>query len=128
MRDAQLDLAEWLSRIDKPILLDRQHIAREGDPDGHLYGEIVCFTGALSITRKEAAGLAAEAGCTVKNNVIKEMTLLVVGNQDIRRLAGRSKSNKHRRAEKLIRGGQPTRIVTESDFRRLVRIDTQWKS
>jgi DNA polymerase-3 subunit epsilon len=44
----------------------------------------------------------------------------VVGDQDIRRLAGHEKSSKHRKAEELIRQGQRIRIVGESDFKSIV--------
>jgi hypothetical protein len=49
-------------------------------------------------------------------------TILVVGNQDIRRLAGHRKSSKHRKAEQLISQGQYIRILTESDFEQLVAL------
>jgi DNA polymerase-3 subunit epsilon len=46
---------------------------------------------------------------------------LVVGDQDIARLNGADKSGKHQKAEKLIAGGQPIRIVGEADFMRVCR-------
>jgi DNA polymerase-3 subunit epsilon len=85
-----------------------------------LFGEIVVFTGALSMPRSEAADRAAAAGCRVDAGVTKETTLLVVGDQDLRRLHGYSKSSKHRKAEQLIAKGQSLRILGESDFRRIV--------
>ena len=54
----------------------------EGNPDGPLSGERIVFTGALKITRLEAAKIAAEAGCDVDTDVNKHTTLLVVGDQD----------------------------------------------
>ena len=64
--------------------------------------------------------LAAEAGCDVATTVGKRGTILVVGDQDVRKLAGHEKSSKHRRAESMIQEGQPIRIVRETDFRSLV--------
>lgn len=78
------------------------------------------FTGSLEIPRREAADLAAAVGCEVAKSVTKQTTLLVVGDQDIRRLAGREKSSKHRRTEALIEAGHPIRILRETDFRELV--------
>jgi DNA polymerase-3 subunit epsilon len=49
-----------------------------------------------------------------------QTTLLVVGDQDIRKLAGHEKSSKHRKAEELITKGQSIRILRESDFKELV--------
>jgi len=98
----------------------RSPIARESCGEGPLVGEVIAFTGALSIHRNEAADLAARAGAAVAPGVTKATTLLVVGDQDIRHLAGHDKSFKHRKAEEMIAKGFPLRIVTESDFRRLV--------
>jgi DNA polymerase-3 subunit epsilon len=114
-----IGLSEWLRRVKQPI--GGPSLAREGNPDGPLAGEVVVFTGSLMITRREAADLAAEAGCSVAPGVTKHTTLLVVGQQDIRRLAGCEKSSKHRKAELLAREGQPIRILGEDDFRRLVK-------
>jgi DNA polymerase-3 subunit epsilon len=72
------------------------------------------------MVRHDAAVAAANAGCQVDDGVTKHTTLLVVGDQDIRRLAGHEKSSKHRKAEELIRQGQRIRIVGESDFKSIV--------
>ena len=118
IRETGISLSEWIDRVKKPI--SPSHIAMGGNPEGPLYGEVVVFTGALTITRREAAQLAADVGCEVAPSVNKGTTLLVVGDQDIRRLAGHERSSKHRKAEELITGGQAIRILCERDFRRLV--------
>lgn len=118
IKETGLSVNEWLDRVKRPI--NPSHIAMEGNPDGPLHGEVVVFTGALSIRRSEAAQLAATAGCEVDPSVTKVTTLLVVGDQDIRRLAGHEKSSKHRKAEELISKGRTIRILIESDFKRLV--------
>lgn len=121
MAHSGLTLSEWLIRATQPISLGKGHgIAREGSPDGPLAGEVVVFTGALALPRREAADLAAAAGCTVEESLNKRTTLLIVGDQDIRRLAGHEKSSKQRKAEQLIDKGQAVRILGEGDFRRLV--------
>jgi DNA polymerase-3 subunit epsilon len=84
------------------------------------YGETVVFTGALSLPRREAAHLAALAGCDVGNGVTKATTILVVGIQDTDKLAGYDKSSKHRKAEQLIESGQSIRIISEKDFIEIV--------
>ena len=74
-----------------------------------------------SIPRSQAADAADAAGCRVDDGITKHTTMLVVGGQDLRTLlAGHRKSSKHRKAEQLIAGGQPIRILGESDFMRLV--------
>ena len=123
MAHSGLNLDEWLARVRQPIDPSlEQRIVREGNQDGALYGEVLAFTGALTIPRREAADLAASVGCEVDAGVTKRTTLLVVGDQDIQRLAGHEKSTKHRKAEALIRKGQPIRIVGETDFRELIRV------
>jgi DNA polymerase-3 subunit epsilon len=46
--------------------------------------------------------------------------MLVVGDQDLRMLAGHEKSTKHMKVERLIEQGQSIRILSESDFMRIV--------
>ena len=119
--ETSLDIDGWLRRVRQPISpLSFERIRREGDSEGPLFGEVLVFTGALEMARREAADLAAAIGCTVESGVTKKTTLLVVGDQDVRRLAGHEKSSKHRKAESLIERGQPVRILRETDFRKLV--------
>lgn len=119
-----LDIDAWLTRVKQPIDPDNVSsgaaLKRDGNPVGSLYGEVLVFTGALEIPRKEAADLAAHIGCTVAPGVTKKTSLLVVGDQDISKLAGKEKSSKHIKAEQLIQKGQNIRIIKESDFKELV--------
>lgn len=92
----------------------------EANQDGPLYGERIAFTGALTIPRSQAAALAAKAGCEIQDGVTKKTSILVVGDQDIRKLNGVQKSSKHLKAEKLIQSGSQIRILGESDFKRIV--------
>ena len=119
-----LGLESWLKRVSQPInppgSLTLETIERDGNPEGELYGETLVFTGALEIPRREAADLAASIGCTVAKGVSKKITILIVGDQDITKLAGKSKSAKHLKAEGLIEKGHKIRIIKESDFKALV--------
>lgn len=95
----------------------------DGNPEGNLFGEEVVFTGELSLPRPEIAKIAAQAGCTVKPDVRKKTTtLLVVGVQDPDRLKGKDRSSKQIKAEQLIGEGANIRILTESDFLALLNI------
>tara|TARA_Y100001968_G_scaffold102797_1_gene92770 strand:+ start:9784 stop:10665 length:882 start_codon:yes stop_codon:yes gene_type:complete len=94
--------------------------ALKGDPTGELAGNIIVFTGNLTLSRADAAELAAKAGCDVGKGVTKKTTMLVVGDQDLSVLAGHEKSSKHRKAEDLIEKGQNIKILKESDFMKLV--------
>lgn len=118
-----LSVTEWFEQARKPISStpgQSESIAREGNADGPLFGEVVVFTGSLLIPRREAADLAAAMGCQVTSGVTKNTSLLIVGDQDIRQLAGQERSSKHRKAERLIENGQEIRILCESDFRQIL--------
>jgi len=123
MEQSGLDLAAWLERINQPIHGDyREAIKRTGNPAGPLFGEVLVFTGALSLPRREAAQIAADLGCAVVPGVSKKITMLVVGDQDVTKLAGHNRSSKHRKAEELIGKGHPIRIIRETDFLALVEV------
>jgi DNA polymerase-3 subunit epsilon len=126
--DTGLGISEWMTRVSQPInpqeVNAEQGPKRTGNPDGELFGEVIVFTGALSMVRSEAANVAAQAGCDVNGKVGKDTTILVVGDADIRAFAGHVKSSKHRKAEDLIMQGQPIRILSERDFVALVHLDS----
>ncbi|MFK0571594.1 exonuclease domain-containing protein [Endozoicomonas sp.] len=86
-----ISLEQWQSKVTMPIGLSTsssgrsgtsEKIKREGNPEGEFYGEILVFTGALIIPRREAADLASTVGCTVASSVTKKTTMLVVGDQE----------------------------------------------
>jgi DNA polymerase-3 subunit epsilon len=122
-----ISIEDWLVRVTLPINhshgspWEKPTIHRDGNPEGELHGEVLVFTGSLTILRAEAADLAARAGCCVDERVTKKTTLLVVGDQDLYKLNGKAKSSKHLKAEQLIAEGQPIRIVGQSDFDRIVK-------
>jgi DNA polymerase-3 subunit epsilon len=115
-----LDIDGWIKRVNKPIFMGEAGIACNGNPDGPLFGEVMAFTGSLEMPRREAAKMASQIGCTVATGVTKETTILVVGDQDAKKLAGHQRSAKHRKAEVLISTGQKIRIIRETDFIRLM--------
>jgi DNA polymerase-3 subunit epsilon len=125
MEKSGLDLGAMQKRVLQPIdpsSSGATAIRRVGNPDGPLAGEVIVFTGALEIPRREAADLAASVGCTVANSVTRKTTILVVGDMDVTKLVGYEKSSKHRKAESLITDGQPLRIIRETDFRGIISL------
>lgn len=122
-----IGIDQWLAMVSHPEKTSPKprdyegHVARAGNKEGPLYGEVITFTGKLSIERERAARLAAMAGCKVVDNVTKKTSLIVVGDQDIRVLKGHDKSTKHRKAEELIANGQEIKILSESDYILLLR-------
>lgn len=96
-------------------------VSKEGNPHGSFYGESVCFTGQLSMSRQDAAELASQAGLRVKTGVTKNVEYLVVGEQDITLLAGKNKSSKHLKAEQLRASGHNILILQEKDFIEMIK-------
>lgn len=94
---------------------------RTAHPDGPLMGAVVVFTGSLSLSRNDAADLAARHGMEVGGTVTKATTHLVVGDQDLAVLAGHRTSSKHRKAEQMRAAGHPIWILGETEFLDLVR-------
>ncbi len=71
------EIADWLHLVNRSIFppSDRASVfGPEANPDGSLYGETILFTGELSVPRREASKLAAQAGCNVADNVSKKVT------------------------------------------------------
>jgi DNA polymerase III subunit epsilon len=124
VRESQQDIESWLNRVGQPIDPEKASsgisLHRDGNPEGDFFGQTIVFTGALELPRSEAADLASSVGCQVTPNVTKKTTILVVGDQDITKLAGHEKSSKHRKAEQLVAEGASIRIIRESDFKELV--------
>lgn len=90
-------------------------VNREANPDGILFGEVIVFTGELSLSRENAADIASHAGCRVDANITKRTTALVVGIQNMQLIVA-DKSSKHLKAEEYIKKGQNIKIIIEQDF------------
>ncbi len=92
------------------------------DEDHPLYGQTIVLTGALeTMNRREAFEAIASVGAVPGNGVTKKTNFLVVGDQDIKRLAsGEAVSSKHRKASEMRASGHDIQIVGESDFLRLL--------
>ena len=129
----EIDIEGWIRRVERPIFPSSSSsssssavsVKREGNVEGALYGETILFTGALSLPRRQAADMAAKAGCDVVNNASKKVTMLVVGIQDAGKLNGYDKSSKHRKVEALILKGSEIQILSERDFSEIMDIHTQ---
>ena len=119
---------EWLHRVVKPIHRRRPgsrkavDVRRTGDVNGEHYGESVCFTGRLPVTRQAAADIAATLGFDVHTNVTKRTTFLVVGMLNRAVIVG-PKSHKQRLAEKWALKGTGIQVITGTDFLAMVPED-----
>ena len=112
---------EFFTEAMKPVhnLKASDIIAREGyiNPDSPLYGQVCVFTGTLeSFTRREAMQLVTDIGGICGDNVTKKTNLLILGNNDYCKAIKGGKSNKQKKAEKLILDGASLKIIPESVF------------
>ena len=83
-----------------------------------LSGRHCVFTGRLErFKRKEAMRIVAELGGVNERSVTKRTNVLILGNEEYRR---REKSNKHRKAERLVLAGQRIEMIPENVFYDLV--------
>lgn len=85
--------------------------------NSYFFDKIVVFTGKLHMfDRKHAAQQVVNNGGIVKDSVVKDTEILVVGSyEDIRELKGK-KTTKHRKAEKYILDGKEIEIIDEETF------------
>ena len=91
------------------------------DPDNPLYGKSICITGTLEkMIRKDALQLVANIGGIPTDSVTKKTDILVLGNNDYCKAIKGGKSNKQKKAEKLILGGQDLQIMSENVFMSLL--------
>lgn len=87
------------------------------NPDGALIGHTIAFTGKLSITRNQAAKLAANSGCIISKSVQWHTNYLIIGTQG---KAAIGKSSKQITAESFNQNGHNIRILQEADFHKLI--------
>jgi DNA polymerase-3 subunit epsilon len=120
--ESGMGLEAWRQRLEEARHYAYAKVTAEGNPDGILRGEVLVFTGTLSLPRREAAEIAASIGCEVAAGVTKSTTMLVVGDLEARlpNLEG-GKSSKQKKAEQLRSAGQHIDILSETDFVELVR-------
>ena len=92
----------------------------KGDPSGIFAGEVVVFTGAAGIARKQLAETAKRLGIAVKDSVTKDTTMLVSGDQDSSKIKGKNEfqatqgcaidrrrtGDSHHAAKRLLRPSQ----------------------
>ena len=125
MEHTGIDILGWHRRILRRIPRIDTPISDEPvvNDDGPLQGDVIVFTGTLNIPRREAEHIAASMGCTPAKGVTKKTTILVVGDQDLSVVGPDGKSGKHAKAEHLISQGQNIKIIAESDFMAMAKIE-----
>lgn len=82
-----------------------------------LFGKVCVFTGTLEkMTRAEAAQIVVDFGGICENGVTSRSNFLILGNNDYCKSIKDGKSNKQKKAEKLILNGQDLQILPEDVF------------
>lgn len=117
-------LDEWFTAVDMPIA--RAVGSREKpvtNPDGHLYGCSIAFTGELSYPREEMVRMACDVGCRVVGGVSKKINFLVVGDGYVtgQHVSDRFMTGKHKLARDLSAQNVPIQIVGEEEFLSMLR-------
>ena len=126
MRQSGRSIDDWMVLVGQPIRprsrsgMDSKKTNLDGNPDGPLYGETAVFTGSFSVVKEELEFMAADVGCDVRSSVTTATTLLILGDQDLRKLAGKKTSQKEIDADRLIAAGKDIRKLRETDFRAYV--------
>ena len=108
MKMKGMDINELCDFVGYPI--QTEPITREGSEGKFLSGQIIVFTGALSMIRSEAANLVDSLGSKVASSVTKKTTMLIMGDNG-------EGTGKHKKVMTYVEKGQDIRIMSESDFR-----------
>lgn len=88
---------------------------------GVLAGEVVLFTGELSLTRDRYKELATLAGASIVGQYSQRVTLVVKGHQDPSRTRGRNgMSRTEQRVEEALMSGRSITCLDEAGFRGLL--------
>lgn len=116
--DKGIDLATYSSHNAHYInLSDLTGDVALNDTSHLFYGKNIVFTGKLErFMRKDAAQIVCNIGGTCENGVTKKTNFLVVGGLNDNPLVKGGKSNKIKKAEKLILDGQDLKILSENTF------------
>lgn len=93
----------------------------EFDKDHVFYKKNCVFTGKLDkMSRTQAAQLVVNIGGIAQSGINKETNFLILGNIDYAKNIKEGKSNKLKKAEKLILNGQALQIINENVFYELI--------
>lgn len=92
------------------------------DESHPLFQKRIVFTGELSLSRQQAAQMAADVGALVKSGVSGKTDYLVVGTQDLALVGADGMSSKEEKAYALNQAGKAhIQIIREQEFIDLVR-------
>lgn len=118
----RLESGAWRGCQGKPaIATPPPEAAVDADPAHPLYGQVMVFTGALSIRRKEAWDAVAACGAVVEKGVTKRTTMLVVGDGFSGHDPADFYTGKAAKAARWRAKGSRIEVLTEADLVDLFR-------
>ena len=109
--------------IEKPGVSYKQYISSlnidpsKVDTGNYFFGKSVCFTGTCQYgVRKELLQKVAEVGGIPTDSVTAKTDVLVVGQQDYKKVGDDGMSGKQEKALKLLEKGKEIEILSEAEF------------
>lgn len=109
----QKDVYKYKGNLLKEIIADESKF----DESNYFFGKEVCFTGSFNFgVRRNLLQAIANIGGTPTNTVTKNTNVLVVGQQDYKKVGSDGMSSKQKKAIGLIEKGQDLEIMSESEF------------
>lgn len=118
-RSKGIDIDKTTNSIHKSSGVKASDIVASSDvtEDSIIEGKVVVFTGTLArMPRREAMQVVADKGGLNGDNVTKDTNYLVIGNAEYSCALKDGKSNKRKKAEKLISSGSDLQIISEDTF------------
>jgi len=122
VRLGHLNFAAWLgcariwSGSGSPGCGQTPHANPDADPDHPFYGQVMVFTGGLSLRREDAWAAAAAFGATPEKDVSKRTTMLVVGDGFTGNSLEEFHTGKALKAVQWQAKGHTIEVLTEGDF------------
>ena len=117
-------MTDVLDRLMDQVSVERATTDGAAATEGPLAGMGVVFTGELErLSRKDAQERVRGAGGHTPSSVTSDLDLLVLGDADHARFEQGWRSSKLRKAEALIQRGSTLRIISESEFFRLIGVE-----
>jgi DNA ligase (NAD+) len=119
--DGLRERAAMVDRLLEQVTVEAPTVAPAAAAEGPLVGQSVLFTGELeSMKRKEAQDRVRLLGGETPSAVVKDLTLLVLGDADLARFEAGWRSSKLKKVEALNAKGANIRVIGETEFLRLL--------
>ena len=118
MHEHRLEIDDLLSLI---TLETVSEISPNADTSHPFYGKSILFTGKMAhLERKAAQEAVKKVGGKTPDAMSKHIDFLVIGDEGSPLLGDGKKSTKHKQAEKFITEGGALKIISESEFLRML--------